>query len=94
MQAISRVVAAQVPDEPSADDKGKVARLRFRVSGGDIINRRFLASHRLNDVLNFLISRGFHIEDYKVLTTYPRRDVSRLSYRGFQNFDVLSTWVS
>ncbi|GFR80461.1 FAS-associated factor 1-like [Elysia marginata] len=77
-EAISRDIASQVPEEPPANHKGKVARLRFRVPNGDIINRRFLASHSLRDMLNFLIAQGFHIEDYKVLTRYPPRDVSSL----------------
>ncbi|RUS71968.1 hypothetical protein EGW08_020261 [Elysia chlorotica] len=77
-EAISLEKASQVPDEPPEDYQGKVSRLRFRVAGGEVISRRFLASNSLRDMLNFLIARGFHIEDYKVLTTYPRRDVSSL----------------
>ncbi|GFN79067.1 fas-associated factor 1-like [Plakobranchus ocellatus] len=77
-EAISRCVASEVPPEPAENCGGKIAKLRFRVPGGDVINRRFLASHCLRDVLNFLTARGFHIEDYKVLKTYPKMDISSL----------------
>lgn len=33
-------------------------------------------------LLNYIVSKGFHLEDYKVLTTFPRKDVR--NYPTFQ----------
>ncbi|XP_005105164.1 FAS-associated factor 1 [Aplysia californica] len=77
-EAISKSVAKSVPDEPVAGSSDKVSNLRFRVMGGEMITRRFYAHNCVGDILNFLTSKGFHTEDYKVLTTFPRRDISTL----------------
>ena len=42
-----------------------------------MITRRFLASESLQTLLNFVASKRFATNDHKLLTTYPRRDVSR-----------------
>ena len=65
-----------VPEEPSEHNKGAVSCLRFRVSGGKTISRRFWAENTIQDVLNYLTVLGFNSEEFKVLTTYPRMDVS------------------
>nr|KAG5709778.1 hypothetical protein BaRGS_032602 [Batillaria attramentaria] len=74
-EAIKESIAKSVPDEPAEDAEGAIAKLRFRIPGGQLIERRFWADNTLQDLLNFLTGKGFHTEDYKVLTTYPRRDV-------------------
>lgn len=75
-KAFQASVAKSVPEEPAEDAEGAVSRLRFRVPGGGVITRSFWSENTLQDVLNFLTAQGFHTEDYKVITTYPRRDVS------------------
>ncbi|KAK7501481.1 hypothetical protein BaRGS_00007285 [Batillaria attramentaria] len=77
-EAIKESIAKSVPDEPAEDAEGAIAKLRFRIPGGQLIERRFWADNTLQDLLNFLTGKGFHTEDYKVLTTYPRRDVTQL----------------
>ena len=48
------------------------------------LERRFLASDTLQTVLDYLTIEGFHHEEYKVLSSWPRRDVSILTipYQG------------
>lgn len=75
-QAIQQSAALQIPDEPEENSEEPVARLRFRTPTGEVKLRRFRASEPLRNVLFYLTSEGFHIEDYKILTTFPRRDVS------------------
>ncbi|BFZ17016.1 hypothetical protein BsWGS_20055 [Bradybaena similaris] len=77
-EAISKSIATTVPDEPPEDSTARISSLRFRVPKGETITRRFLAENTLGNVLNFLTSQGYHTEDYKVLTTFPRRDISAL----------------
>ncbi|XP_013397035.1 FAS-associated factor 1 [Lingula anatina] len=75
-EAIQQSLADQLPDEPPADSKEPISILRIRIPGGEFITRRFLAKHPLQILLNFITSKGYHMEEYKVLTTYPRRDIS------------------
>ncbi|XP_025109075.1 FAS-associated factor 1-like isoform X2 [Pomacea canaliculata] len=77
-EAFQASVAKSVPEEPAEDAEGAVSRLRFRVPGGGVITRSFWSENTLQDVLNFLTAQGFHTEDYKVITTYPRRDITQL----------------
>ena len=69
-------VANKLPDEPPKDCSEKITTIRFRCPEGRVITRRFLAQHPLQVLLNFVLSEGYHLEDYKVLSTFPRRDVS------------------
>ena len=41
-----------------------------------MITRRFLVTSRLQVLLNFVTAKGYDTANYKVLTTFPRRDVS------------------
>ncbi|XP_050403905.1 FAS-associated factor 1 [Patella vulgata] len=77
-KAIQRTVSRSLAVEPPEDATYPISVIRFRVKGGDIINRRFRADDTIQTLLNFLITKGFHTEEYKVLTTYPRRDITQL----------------
>ncbi|CAH1774832.1 unnamed protein product, partial [Owenia fusiformis] len=77
-QAIQKSLADMLPDEPPTDCKEPVSMLRLRCPKGETIVRRFLASTALHVLLKFIVTKGFHLEDYKVLTTYPRRDLTTL----------------
>lgn len=47
-------------------------------SGKQSLERRFLASDTLQTVLDYLTIEGFPHEEYKVLSSWPRRDVSSI----------------
>ena len=48
---------------------------RFRTPASQL-QRRFLGSDTLSTLLMFLRSEGFRPEEYKVITSFPRRDIS------------------
>lgn len=77
LQAAKQRYANAVPAEPPPDYAGLTATLRFRCPGGETMQRRFRAEETLGILLNFLGSQGYPSSDYKVLTSYPRRDVSQ-----------------
>merc|ERR1712150_313303 len=62
----------------------EVSKLRFRlprdkpIDGKCVLDRRFLASEPLQIVFNYLASKGFLVTDYKVLSTFPKRDITEL----------------
>ena len=77
LQAISQSLADQLPSEPAAGcAEGEISTIRVRAPANKLIVRRFMAEHPLQVLLNFIASEGYHTQDFKVLTTFPRRDVS------------------
>merc|ERR1712038_1247015 len=79
-------IKASLPDEPKDEkEEGKeVSKLRFMlprdkpIDGSPVLDRRFLASETLQTVLDYLASKGFLASDYKVLQSFPRRDITEL----------------
>jgi hypothetical protein len=76
LQAIRQSLMDQLPEEPACDCTQPISTLRIRCPGGDNLVRRFLAQHSLQILLNFVASKGFPSSEYKLLTTFPRKDVS------------------
>lgn len=71
-------MAASVPQEPAPGGKEQVLTFRIRCPDGTTIQRRFLARHRLEDLMNFLGSKEYLTEDYKIITRVPRRDLGEV----------------
>jgi len=70
------LAAASLPPEP-APDTTAVANIRFRTPGGPPLQRRFLGSDPLSTLLQYLTSQGFRPTEHKVLTSFPRRDLTQ-----------------
>lgn len=43
---------------------------------GETWQRRFTASDKLSSVLDFMTSHGYFTEEYKLLSSWPRRDLT------------------
>jgi len=69
--------ASRLPSEPAADCGQTLANIRFRTPSTQL-QRRFLGSDTLEVLLLYLRSEGFRPEQYKVITSFPRRDISQL----------------
>jgi len=76
-----------LPEEPDATCTEPVALLRIRCPDGRVLNRRFLASEPLQVLLTYVGSVGFAPDTYKLLTTYPRKDVNTLVFSRDFVFD-------
>ena len=70
--------ASTLPPEPAANCGEVLANIRFRTPQSTLA-RRFLGSRPLSVLLLYLRSQGFRPEEYKVLTSFPRRDVRQIS---------------
>lgn len=70
-------IASTLPPEPEANCADPVCSLKCRVPGGKVISRRFLQTTTLNVLFDFLFTQGFSRDEYKFLTTYPKRDVRK-----------------
>ncbi|XP_067893255.1 FAS-associated factor 1 [Heterodontus francisci] len=76
-EAIRLSLEQSLPPEPSEESTELVSKLRIRTPRGEFFERRFLASNRLQVVFDFVASKGFPRDEYKLLSTFPRRDVSQ-----------------
>lgn len=65
--------------EPAESSSEAVTKIRIRKPTGDMLERRFLIKSPLQDLLNFVASRGFPIDEYKVISSWPRRDLTTMS---------------
>ena len=71
--------ASTLPAEPAADCGEVLANIRFRTPQSTLA-RRFLGSSQLSVLMLYLRSQGFRPEEYKVLSSFPRRDVRSRIY--------------
>merc|ERR1719412_2565415 len=69
--------ASSLPPEPAQSCGQSVANLRFRTPSSQLA-RRFLGTEPLSVLLLYLRSEGFRPEEYKVITSFPRRDISNM----------------
>ncbi|ELT93214.1 hypothetical protein CAPTEDRAFT_183840 [Capitella teleta] len=75
-EAIRQSLSDQLPDEPPCNCTEPISTLRIRCPGGGMLVRRFLAQHPLQVLLNFVASKGFPCSEFKLLTTFPRKDLT------------------
>lgn len=75
-EANRQAVESILPPEPNADVFDGVTKIRVRLPAGKFLERRFQSNTPLQTLLNYLIAEGYPTEEYKVLSSWPRRDVS------------------
>lgn len=62
-----------LPPEPT--ETTGITKIRITKPEGDFIERKFTVDTHLKTLLNFIVSEGFFIEEYKLIA-FPRTDVS------------------
>ncbi|XP_073499601.1 FAS-associated factor 1 [Phyllobates terribilis] len=77
-EAIRLSLEQSLPPEPPEEQSEPLSKLRIRTPSGEFIERRFLSSNPLQVVFNFVASKGFPFQEYKLLSTFPRRDITQL----------------
>lgn len=75
-QAVRKSLAEQLPPEPSSETTRPVSHIRVRLPNGGTIGRSFTADTPLSLLLMYIASEGYPSEQYKVLASWPRIDVS------------------
>eukprot|EP00057_Strongylocentrotus_purpuratus_P028360 XP_011682834.1 PREDICTED: FAS-associated factor 1 isoform X1 [Strongylocentrotus purpuratus] len=86
-EAIRLSLEQQLAVEPDEDSDLPISTLRMRLPTGEMMTRRFLASEKVQMVLDFLGSKGYHSDSHKILTTWPKRDLTSLD--GHQDLQEL-----
>lgn len=77
-EAHRKKVEASLPPEPPLDQGDNITKIKVRLPKGEYIERRFQASTPLKVLLDFLIVQGYPTEEYKVISSWPRRDLTAL----------------
>ncbi|SPP73937.1 FAS-associated factor 1 isoform X1 [Drosophila guanche] len=73
-----RLVAEQsLPLEPG-EQEASICKIRVRKPTGDFLERRFYTQNNLQDLLNYVTANGFLIEEYKLISSWPRRDLTAI----------------
>lgn len=72
---------SKLPPEPAPDSDQQLANIRFRTPT-ETLARRFLGSDTLSVLMLYLRSRGYKPDNYKVLSAWPRRDLTNLDHNS------------
>uniref|UniRef100_A0A3Q3JTW7 UBX domain-containing protein n=1 Tax=Monopterus albus TaxID=43700 RepID=A0A3Q3JTW7_MONAL len=73
-EAIRLSLEQALPPEPDEESGEQISKLRIRTPSGEFLERRFLGSCKLQVLFDFVASKGYPFEEFKILTTFPRRN--------------------
>lgn len=76
-EAHRQAVQLSLPPEPDEESGNHILKVKIRLPGGKFLERKFRPDTPLQILLNFLIVEGYPTDEYKVLSSWPRRDVSK-----------------
>ncbi|KAF1385719.1 hypothetical protein EPR50_G00098660 [Perca flavescens] len=76
-EAIRLSLEQALPPEPE-DSGEQISKLRIRTPSGEFLERRFQVSCKLQVLFDFVASKGYPFEEFKLLTTFPRRNITQL----------------
>ncbi|KAA8589646.1 hypothetical protein FQN60_013011 [Etheostoma spectabile] len=76
-EAIRLSLEQALPPEPE-DSGEQISKLRIRTPSGEFLERRFHVSCKLQVLFDFVASKGYPFEEFKLLTTFPRRNSQML----------------
>lgn len=77
-EAIRLSLEQALPPEPDEDSAEQISKLRVRTPSGEFLERRFLGSCKLQVLFDFVASKGYPSDEFKLLTTFPRRNITQL----------------
>ncbi|KAK2835549.1 hypothetical protein Q5P01_016033 [Channa striata] len=77
-EAIRLSLEQALPPEPDEESGEQISKLRIRTPSGEFLERRFLGSCKLQVLFDFVASKGYPFEEFKLLTTFPRKIITQL----------------
>lgn len=76
-ESIRTLVESSLPAEPD-ETIDNIYKIKVRIPGGKLLERRFLHDTKLQILFNYLIVEGYPNDEYKILSSWPRRDLTTL----------------
>ncbi|KAJ8279642.1 hypothetical protein COCON_G00067080 [Conger conger] len=77
-EAIRLSLEQALPPEPEEEGAEAVSKLRIRTPSGEFLERRFLGTCKLQVLFDFVASKGYPWDEFKLLTTFPRRNITQM----------------
>lgn len=77
-EAIRLSLEQALPPEPKEEGGEPISKLRIRTPSGEFLERRFLGTCKLQVLFDFVASKGYPSDEFKLLTTFPRRNITQL----------------
>ncbi|XP_012260990.2 FAS-associated factor 1 [Athalia rosae] len=77
-EAHRQAVESSLPPEPQQEAGDGITKIRVRLPEGKFLERRFQTDTPLQTLLNFLIVEGYPTDEYKVISSWPRRDLTSM----------------
>ncbi|XP_065104561.1 FAS-associated factor 1 isoform X1 [Paramisgurnus dabryanus] len=77
-EAIRLSLEQALPPEPKEEEGEPISKLRIRTPSGEFLERRFLSNCKLQVLFDFIASKGYPTDEFKLLTTFPRRIITQL----------------
>ncbi|XP_061680178.1 FAS-associated factor 1 [Syngnathoides biaculeatus] len=77
-EAIRLSLEQTLPPEPGEESLEQISKLRIRTPSGEFLERRFLGCCKLQVLFDFVASKGYPFDEFKLLTTFPRRNITQL----------------
>uniref|UniRef100_A0A2M4ACJ0 Putative regulator of the ubiquitin pathway n=1 Tax=Anopheles triannulatus TaxID=58253 RepID=A0A2M4ACJ0_9DIPT len=81
-EAIREKARRTVPEEPMESSGATITKIRIRTPNGAMLERKFTVETRLELLLNYITAEGFLIDEFKVITSWPRRDLTTENYES------------
>uniref|UniRef100_A0A672K2U8 FAS-associated factor 1-like n=1 Tax=Sinocyclocheilus grahami TaxID=75366 RepID=A0A672K2U8_SINGR len=77
-EAIRLSLEQALPPEPKEEGGEPISKLRIRTPSGKFLERQFLGSCKLQVLFDFVASKGYPSDEFKLLTTFPRRNITQI----------------
>uniref|UniRef100_A0A182PPG5 UBX domain-containing protein n=1 Tax=Anopheles epiroticus TaxID=199890 RepID=A0A182PPG5_9DIPT len=71
-----------VPDEPQQSSGESITKIRVRTPSGEMLERKFTVDTPLELLLNYITAEGYLIDEFKVISSWPRRDLTTLNHES------------
>ncbi|XP_035906518.1 FAS-associated factor 1 [Anopheles stephensi] len=71
-----------VPDEPQQSSGESITKIRVRTPAGEMLERKFTVDTPLELLLNYITAEGYLIDEFKVISGWPRKDLTTLNHES------------
>uniref|UniRef100_A0A182QTK5 UBX domain-containing protein n=1 Tax=Anopheles farauti TaxID=69004 RepID=A0A182QTK5_9DIPT len=71
-----------VPEEPQQASGESITKIRVRTPSGEMLERKFTVDTPLELLLNYITAEGYLVDEFKVISGWPRKDLTTLNHES------------